>query len=66
MIVLHKILIVSGLHDNGSNPSQGQDDDQPVDATTPKNAIDDDVVDITIYPPWSTDPNDVRYYLNCK
>ena len=51
---------VSGLHDNGSIPSQGQEDDQPVDATTPENAIDDDVVDImTIYPPWSTDTNDM-------
>ena len=51
MTVLHKLLIVSGLHDNGSIPSQGQEDDQPVDATTPENAIDDDVVHImTIYP----------------
>ena len=50
---------VSGLHDNGSTPSQGQEDDQPVDATTPENAI-DDVVDImTIYPLWSTDTNDM-------
>ena len=50
---------VSGLHDNGSTPSQGQKDDQPLDATTSENAI-DDVVDImTIYPPWSTDTNDL-------
>ena len=50
---------VSGLHDNGSTPSQGQEDDQPVDATTPENAT-DDVVDImTIYPLWSTDTNDM-------
>ena len=43
---------VSGLHDNGSTPSQGQEDDQPDDVTTPENAIDDDVIDIrTIYPP---------------
>ena len=50
---------VSSLHDNGSTPSQGQEDDQPVDATTPENAI-DDVVDImTIYPLWSTDTNDM-------
>ena len=49
---------VSGLHDNGSNPSQGKEDNQPVDATTPENAIDDDVVDImTIYPLWSMDTN---------
>ena len=32
---------VSDLHDNGSTPSQGQEDDQPVDATTPENATDD-------------------------
>ena len=51
---------VSGLHDNGLTPSQGQEDDQPVNATTPENAIDDDVVDImTIYPPWSMDTNDM-------
>ena len=60
MIVLHKILIVSGLHDNGSTPSQGQEDDQPADITTPENAIDDDVIDIrTIYPLWSMDTNDM-------
>ena len=54
MIVLHKILIVSGLHDNGLTHLQGQEDDQPVDVTTPENAIDDDVIDIrTIYPLWS-------------
>ena len=51
---------VSGVHDNCSTSSQGQEDDQPVDATTPENAIDDDVVDITtIYPLWSTDTNDM-------
>ena len=50
---------VSGLHDNGSTPSQGQDDEQPVDATTLENAIDDDVVDIMTYPPWSMDTDDV-------
>ena len=51
---------VSGLHDNGSTPLQGQEEDQPVNATTPENAIDDDVVDImTIYPPWSMDTNDM-------
>ena len=58
--VLHKTLIVSGLHDNDSTPSQGQGDDQPVDDNAPENAIDDDVVDtMTIYPPWSMDTNDV-------
>ena len=51
---------VSGLHNNGSTPLQGQGDDQQVDANAPENAIDDDVVDImTIYPPWSTDTNDI-------
>ena len=51
---------VSGLHDNGSTPSQGQEDDQPADVTTPENAIDDDVIDIrTIYPLWSMDTNDM-------
>ena len=61
MIVLHRNLIrVSGLHDNGSTPLQGQKDDQPVEVTTPENAIHDDVVDIrTIYPPWSLDTNDM-------
>ena len=51
---------VSGLHDNGPIPSQGQEDDQPVDVTIPENAIDDDVIDIrTIYPPWSRNTNDM-------
>ena len=59
MIALHKTLRVSGLHDNGLTPLQGQQDDQPDEATIPENAIDDDVVDIrTIYPPWSLDTND--------
>ena len=46
---------VSGLHDNGSTPSQGQVDSQPLDVTTPENTIDDDdVIGVrTIYPPWS-------------
>ena len=46
---------VSGLHDNGLTPSQGQVDSQPVDVTTPKNAIDDDDTAniMIIYPPWS-------------
>ena len=60
MIVLHKILIVSGLHDNDSTPLQGQEDEQPVEITTPENAIDDDVIDKrTIYPLWSLDTNDM-------
>ena len=60
MIVLHEILRVSALHDNGPTPLQGQQDDQLVDVTIPENAIDDDVVDIrTIYPLWSLDTNDM-------
>ena len=61
---------VSGLHDNGSTPSLGQEDDQPADVTTPENAIDDDVIDIrTIYPPWLTDTNamcDITQIANDK
>ena len=61
MIVLHTILIVSGLHDNGLTPLQMQEDDQIVEATAPDNAIDDDVIDImTIYPLWSTDTDDLN------
>ena len=30
---------VSGLHDNGLNPLQGQEDDQPVEVTTPENTL---------------------------
>ena len=60
MIVLHKTLIVSGLHDNDLTPLPGQQDEQPDDVTLPENAIEDDVVDIrTIYPPGSMDTNDV-------
>ena len=59
MIVLHKILIVSDLNDNGSTPLQGQQDEQPEGVNIPGNAIDDNVVDImTLYPPWSLDTND--------
>ena len=51
---------VSGLHNNGLTPLQGQEDDQPVNVTIPENAIDDDVIDIrTIYPQWSLDTNDM-------
>ena len=58
MIVLHTI---SGLHINGLTSLQMQEGDQPVEATTPENTIDDDVIDImTIYPPWSTDTNDLN------
>ena len=53
---------VSGLHDNGSTPLQGQQDDQPEDVNILENAIDGDVVDIrTIYPPWSNDTNNMCY-----
>ena len=52
----HKI---SGLNDNGLNPLQEQQDEQPEGVNIPGNAIDDDVVDImTLYPPWSPDTND--------
>ena len=55
---------VSGLHDNGMTPLQGQEDDQPVEVTTPENAIDADVIDIRkIYPPWSLDTNDMCYSI---
>ena len=52
---------VSGLHDNGMTPPQMQDGDQTVEISAPVNAIDDDVTDIvTIYPPWSTDTDDLN------
>ena len=61
MIVLCTILIVSGLHDNGMTPPQMQEGDQAVETTAPENVIDDNVTDIaTIYPPWSTDTNDLN------
>ena len=39
-----------------------QEGNQPVEVTTPENAIDDDaVIDITtIYPLWSTNTNDLN------
>ena len=60
--VTHNFDRVSGLHDNGLTPSLRQEGDQPVEATTPENAIDDDaIVDIrTIYPLWSPDTNDMN------
>ena len=58
--VTHNLYRVSGLHDNGLTPFQMQDGDQTVEVTAPENAIDDDVIDITtIYPPWSTDTDDL-------
>ena len=59
--VTHNFDRVSGLHVNGLTPLQMQEGNQPVEATTPENAIDDDVIDImTLYPPWSTDTNDLN------
>ena len=59
--VTHNFDRVSGLHDNGLTHLQMQGGDQPVEVTTPENAIDDDVIDImTIYPRWSTDTNDLN------
>ena len=60
--VTHNLDRVLGPHDNGLTPLLRQEGDQPVEATTPENAIDDDpIVDIRmIYPPWSTDTNDMN------
>ena len=60
--VTHNFDRVSGLHDNGMTPLQMQDGDQTFEITTPENAIDDDdVTEIaTIYPPWSTDTDDLN------
>ena len=59
--VTHNFDRVSGLHDNGLTPLQMQEGNQTTEATTPENAIDDDVIDImTIYPLWSTDTNDLN------
>ena len=59
--VTHNFDRVSGLHDNGSTPLQRQEGNQPVEATTPENATDVDVIDIrTIYPPWLPDTNDMN------
>ena len=68
--VTHNFNRVSGLHDNGLTPFQMQDGDQTVEVTAPENAIDDDVINITtIYPPWSTDTddlNDIDHMTNYK
>ena len=59
--VTHNFDRVLGLHDNGLTSFQMQDGDQIVEDTAPGNAIDDDVIDImTIYPPWSTDTDDLN------
>ena len=58
--VMHNFDRVSGLH-NGMTSPQMQDGDQTVEITAPENAIDDDVTDIVrIYPPWSTDTDDLN------
>ena len=52
---------VLGLNDNGLTPLQRQEGNQPVKATTPETALDDDVIDTrTIYPLWSPDTNDMN------
>ena len=59
--VTHNFARVSGLHENDLTPLQRQEGDQPVEVTTPENAIDDDAIDIrTIYPLWSSDINDMN------
>ena len=58
--VTHDFDRVSDFNDNGSTPLQGQQDEQPEAVNSKENAIDNDVVDImTLYPPWSTDTNDI-------
>ena len=69
--ITHNFDRVSGPHDNDLTPLLRQEDDQPVKATTPENAIDDDlIVDIRmIYPLWSTgtnDMNDINQMTNHK
>ena len=60
--VTHNFDRVSGLHDNGMMPLQMQEGDQTVETTAPENAINDNVTDIVmIYPPWSTDTDDLNY-----
>ena len=59
--ITHDFDRVLGLHDNGLTSFQMQDGDQTFEVTAPENAIDDDVIDITtIYPPWSTDTDDLN------
>ena len=59
--VTHNFDRVSGLHNNGMTSPQMQDGDQTVEIMAPQNAIDDDVTNIvTIYPPWSTDTDDLN------
>ena len=59
--VTHNFDRVSGSHDNGLTPLQMQEGNQTIEAATPENAIDDNVIDImTIYPLLSTDINDLN------
>ena len=58
--VTHDFDRVSDNNDNGSNPLQGQQDEQPEAVNGAENAIEHDAVDIlTGYPSWSTDTNDI-------
>ena len=58
--VTHNFDRVSDFNDNGSTPLQRQQDEQPEGVNSTENAIDNDVVGImTLYPPWSTDTNDI-------
>ena len=59
--VTHDFGRASDFNDNGSTPLQGQQDNQPEAVNSAENAIENDVVDIlTLYPPWSTDSNDIN------
>ena len=52
---------VSGLHDNGLTPLLRQKGNQPTEVNTPEKPIDDNAIDIrTMYPPWSSDTNDMN------
>ena len=58
--VTHDFDRVSYFNDNGLTPLQGQQDEHPEAVNSAENAIDNDVVDIlTLYPPWSTETNDI-------
>ena len=58
--VTHDFDRVSDFNDNGLTPLQGQQDEWPEGVNSTQNAIDNDVVDVmTLYPPWSTDTNDI-------
>ena len=58
--VTHDFDRVSDYNDNGSNPLQGQQDEQPEAVNSAENAIEHDAVDILPgYLSWSTDTNDI-------